>query len=138
MHHAKPTRFKLIIEGETMSSVTGTYTITVAPSTASTLAINPPNGSESETVGTAASGVVATVSGGTPPYTYAVTGLPAGTGLSLVENPSADGNAGDADVSLTGTPNAADAAASPISLVIVVTDSAPTPATARRTISVGK
>jgi len=121
-----------------MSSVTGTYTITVAPVTASTLAINPPSGSESETQGTPASGVIATVSGAVPPYNYAVSGLPAGTGLSVTEAPSADGNAGDADVSLTGVPNAADAAASPISLVIVVTDSAPSPATARRTITVGK
>jgi hypothetical protein len=132
MERCKPIRFKLIIEGETMSQVTGTYTITVAPGTTTNpLAITPATANESETVGTPASGVVATVSGGVPPYTYAVTGLPSGTGLSLSEGPSADGVAGDADVSIGGTPNAADLAASPITLGITVTDSAATPATAQ-------
>jgi hypothetical protein len=115
----------LIIEGESMSQITGTYTITVAPSTTSTLAISPSSGTESETQGVPVSPtVIATVSGGVPPYEYQISGLPAGTGLSLQEVPSADGVAGDADVQLSGTPNAADAAASPITLTIVVTDSA--------------
>lgn len=108
-----------------MSSVTGTYTITVGAAT-STLAITPATATEpAETVGTAvAPTVIATVSGGTPPYTFAVTGLPTGSGLSLSEAPSADGNAGDSDITLSGTPNAADAAASPITLSITATDSA--------------
>jgi hypothetical protein len=127
MRHPRPIRFKLIIEGETMSSVTGTYTITVAGGTTppNPLAISPATANEpGETVGTPVSNLVATVSGGVPPYTYVVSGLPAGTGLSLSEAPSADGVSGDADVTLSGTPNAADAAASPITLSITATDGA--------------
>jgi hypothetical protein len=115
----------VIIEGDSMSQVTGTYTITVAPAVAA-LAINPATATEpAETQGVALTpAVIATVSGGVPPYTYAVSGLPSGTGLSLSEGPSADGVTGDADITLSGTPNAADVAASPITVTVVATDSA--------------
>ena len=117
-----------------MSQVTGTYTITVSGGASNPLAISPATANEpDETVGTALTpSLVATVSGGVPPYTYAVSGLPAGTGLVLNEGPSADGVAGDADITLSGTPNAADAAASPITLSIAVTDSAATTAQLKR------
>ena len=118
-----------------MSSVTGTYTIAVGAAT-SALAITPATATEpAETVGTAvAPTVIATVSGGVPPYNYAVTGLPPGSGLSVSEGPSADGVAGDADITLSGTPNAADAAASPITLTIVVNDSAAASASLKKLI----
>jgi hypothetical protein len=126
----KPIRFTLIIKGEIdpMSTVTGTYTITTGSGTPPppSLAINPAAGTEGPfPAGVAiAPTVLATVTGGTPPYNYQISGLPAGTGYEVNEAPSADGVAGDADITLTGTPTAADVSASPEPLVIVVTDSA--------------
>jgi len=119
-----------------MSSVTGTYTITTGPGLPppNPLAITPATGSDGPNpVGTAITPfTLATVSGGTGPYTYAVSGLPAGTGYVLNEQASADGVAGDQDIIVSGTPTAADATASPITLVVVVTDSAAASATLKR------
>jgi hypothetical protein len=138
MHHQKPIRFKLIIEGEVNmgATVTGTYAISTGPATTSTLAITPATGAEGPfPQGVAVPPtVLATVSGGTPPYNYAISdsaGLwPASTGYTLTEAPSADGVTGDADITLAGTPNAADAAATPDEFTIVVTDSSTPPASA--------
>jgi hypothetical protein len=137
MHHQKPIRFKLIIEGEVNmgATVTGTYAISTGPGTTppSTLAITPATGAEGPFPQGAAvpPTVLATVSGGTPPYSYAITDsaslFPQSTGYTLTEVPSADGITGDADITLGGTPNAADGTASPDTFTIVVTDSS-TPA----------
>jgi hypothetical protein len=131
MHHQKPIRFKIIIEGETMSQVTGTYSITTSSVLPSTLAITPSTGDEGPfPVGQAITPVViATVSGGVTPYAYQVSGFPSGTGYELNEGPSADGVTGDVDLTLSGTPTAADATASPETLTVVVTDSAGASAT---------
>jgi hypothetical protein len=140
MHHEKPIRFKLIIEGEINmgATVTGTYAISTGSGTTppSTLAITPASGAEGPFPQGAAvpPTVLATVSGGTPPYNYAISdeaGLwPSGTGFTLTEAPSADGVAGDADITLAGTPNAADGTASPDTFTIVVTDSSTPPLSA--------
>jgi hypothetical protein len=127
--HQKPIRFKLILEGEINmgATVTGTYTIQTGAGTTppSNLAITPPAGSDGPNPsGTAITPfTLATISGGTPPYTFVVSGLPSGTGYELNEGPSADGVAGDVDITMSGTPTAADASASPDTLTIVVTDS---------------
>jgi hypothetical protein len=136
MHHAKPIRFKIIIEGETMSQVTGTYSITTTQ-TAAALAITPATGSEGPfPVGTPITAlVIATVSGGLAPYQFAVDGLASGTGYELNEGPSADGVAGDVDITLSGTPTAADATASPDTVTITVTDSAGNVAALKRKLN---
>jgi len=141
MHHehAKPIHFILIIEGETMSSVTGTYTVAVTAATPPppALAITPASGAlPGETEGQPVSGVVATVSGGVPPYNYAITGQP--NGVTFSEGPSADGVAGDADVSIGGAPAVGSAAKSPYTVSIVVTDSAAPAATASLKRTIGK
>jgi len=112
-----------------MAEVTGSFTIVVVASTPppNPLAITPSSGAlpaevEGQPVPAAP---FATVSGGLPPYSYAITGLPAG--VTATESPSADGVAGDVDLALTGAPNAGDAAGSPYTVAVVVTDSA-TPA----------
>lgn len=125
-----------------MSTVTGTYSVSVAPgSTGPALAITPATGAlPGETEGQAVSGVVATVSGGVPPYNYAITGQPAG--VTFTEGPSADGVAGDADISIGGAPAVGDSTGGDGSgnylVQIVVTDSAPTQASARLSIPVRK
>jgi hypothetical protein len=113
-----------------MSQVTGSFTIETGAAV-EPLAINPVSGTEGPfPVGVAIPPtVIATVSGGVAPYTYQVSGFAPGTGYELNEGPSADGVAGDVDLTLTGTPTAADAAASPETLTVVVTDSAGTSAT---------
>lgn len=112
-----------------MTQISGSYSIVVNPATTPppALAITPASGAlPAETEGQAVSDAVfATVSGGVPPYNYGFTGLP--PGVTVNEAPSADGVAGDADLSLAGTPNVGDSANSPFTLGVTVTDSA-TPA----------
>jgi hypothetical protein len=146
MAHIKPIRYKIILEGETMSTVTGTFTVSVAPAIGPppppALAINPASGSlPGEVEGTAiAAGVVATVSGGVPPYSYTITGQPAGVTFSEV--PSADGIAGDADVVIAGTPAAGDSTGGDgkgnYNVSIVVTDSASPAAASKLNVAVRK
>jgi hypothetical protein len=114
-----------------MTQVSGSFSVKVsaaAPPPAQ-LAITPSSGAlPDETEGVAiVSDAVAKVTGGVPPYTYSVTGLPAG--VNAVETVNADGSA---DVTLSGTPSPGDAALSPYTVSVVVTDSA-TAAAARAT-----
>jgi hypothetical protein len=135
MHHQEPVRFKIVIEleGETMSQITvGPFTVNVAPPATpppAPLTATPATGAlPQETEGVADAGdLVATISGGVPPYSYTnITGLPGG--MQLNENPSADGVTGDADVSISGTPSAGDSTggdgAGNYSIGFTVTDSA--------------
>lgn len=80
------------------------------------------------------------VSGGVPPYTFQVAGLPAGVNAN--ETVNADGSS---DISLSGTPAIGDATggdgAGNYAVVIAVNDSAPVAAaaaTAKRVLNVGK
>ena len=121
-----------------MSTVTGTYTVAVSPATPlpNPLKITPASGSlPAETEGQAVSGVVATVSGGVPPYNYQITGQPAG--VTFGEVPSADGVTGDQDIVLQGAPAVGSAAGSPYTVSIVVTDSATPAATASVSKQIG-
>jgi hypothetical protein len=138
MNHDKPIHFTIIIEGETMSTVTGTYTISVMPSTPtpSPLTITPSSGAlPAEIEGQTTSGVVATVSGGVPPYNYTITGQP--SGVTFSEGPSADGVAGDADISIGGAPVVGSSSQSPFTVTITVNDSASPTQSAQLTKSIG-
>jgi hypothetical protein len=81
--------------------------------------------------------VVTKVSGGVPPYTYAITGVPAGLVASEVTNPD-----GSANVQLDGTPSAGDSTGGDgkgnYNIGVNVTDSAPAGVSASRTLNVGK
>ncbi len=118
-----------------MSIVTGTFTLVVnaAITPPPPLTINPSSGTlapETEDVNDPGQ-TVANVSGGILPYTFAATGVP--DGMDLKQQPGADGKS--VDVILEGTPTAGDAANSPFTLAITVTDSAtPTTTTARLSI----
>jgi hypothetical protein len=127
MHH-KPVRFKLILEGETMTQETVNVSITVNPATKPFLVVdaagNPvlDGGSvtlSAETVGVADPGqTVVVLSGGVPPYTVALAAgatIPAGDQLNSTVN--ADGSE---TVTLSGTPTTAGAAA----FGLVLSDSA--------------
>ena len=128
---------KLCIEGELepMSQITATVTLVVNPATANALTFTPNANLQPETEGVDDPGqVLGTVSGGQAPYTFSATGVPGGD--SLAQQPSADGNEGDVDVVISGTPSVGDSAGSPYSIVLTITDSAATPATLKRTITV--
>jgi hypothetical protein len=138
MHHHKPIRFKVILEGETMSQETVNFSLTVnpaaAPLTVKDAAGNtvPDGGSvtlAAETVGVADPGqIVLVVSGGVAPYTFALTpgsALPPGDQLNSTLN--ADGSE---TVTLSGTPTTAGAN----TFALLISDSAGAAAhvTARR------
>lgn len=110
----------------------GPFTIIVNPAqVANPIVFTPASGSlPAETEGVADAGdFVTTVSGGTPPYTYSnIAGLP--PGMNLNEAASANGVAGDVDITISGTPTVGDASGSPYSLTFTVTDSATPAATA--------
>lgn len=121
-----------------MASVTGSFSVNVKPGVVPppALALNPSTGAlPDETEGVAlpvAGDLVAQVSGGVPPYTFAITGLPAG--VNAAENPpNADGSV---DIVLEGTPAAGSASGSPYTVGVVVTDAGPAAASARRPLSV--
>jgi hypothetical protein len=126
------------IEDHQMSQVTGSFTINVIGATPppTPLAIDPSTGAlPDETEGAPVSGVVATVSGGVPPYSYEITGQP--DGVTFNEAPSADGEPGDADITIAGAPVVGSAANSPYTVEIVVTDSATPSASAKLSRSIG-
>jgi hypothetical protein len=110
-------------------SASQTFSVTVSSSTPppNALTITPatpgnPSVLAPETEGTALTpAVIATISGGVPPYNYNFSGQP--DGITFSEAPSADGVAGDADVSIAGTPALGDAASSPYTITMNVTDS---------------
>lgn len=124
-----------------MSQVTGNFTVNVKtsapPPTPLTLTPADPAGTvgtgstpatgalPDETEGVADAGdLVATVSGGTGPYTFSnITGVP--PGMALNENLNADGSS---SVVISGTPDAGDAATAPFTVGFTVTDSAGTTA----------
>jgi SprB repeat len=114
--------FELIIKvpkGITMSQVqfSATFTVTAA---ASPLTITPSSGAFNLTVGVPADGTaVATVSGGTPPYTYSIDSAsgPLPTGISFVEDASTN-----SVVTLAGTPTVAGTSTTPV--LLDVNDSA--------------
>lgn len=113
-------RFKICFEGEcdNMSEVSGSFSVVVNPAQTSDLAINPPGGNlPDETVGTEVDDKVCDVTGGTPPYTFAVTGgqIPPGTAFS-----SATNDDGSESVFISGTPSSPGA----FSFNLTVTDSA--------------
>lgn len=130
-------KYSICLEGEVenMSTVTGTFSLQVNAANANPLTITPASGTlNAETEGVNEPGqVVANVSGGTAPYTFEATGMP--DGMDLRQQPGADGGS-DVDIVIEGTPTAGDAANSPFSIVITATDSAPTPAQAKRLLVV--
>jgi len=126
----KAVKFKIILEGETMSQETINFSIVVNPSTPPPPALevvdangNPLQDGSSvtlaaETVGVADPGqTLFTVSGGVPPYTYSLASgsIPPGDELSSTQNSD-----GSESVILSGTPTAAGSD----SFAITVTDSA--------------
>src|SRR5882672_1053552 len=107
------------IGGIHVAQVTGSFSVNVKAAAAA-LALNPNSGAlPDETEGVAVADKVAVVSGGTPPYTYDITGLPAG--VAAVENDNGDGTF---TVALSGAPAAGSAAGSPYTVAVTVTDSA--------------
>lgn len=125
--------FEICYKEETVSKTTGTFTVNVLPGQSQ----NPPvivpaeGALPDETEGVATADKVATVSGGVPPYNYKFSGQPDGVTFGEVDN--GDGTFG---VVTQGTPSAGDSANSPYTITIEVTDSAPTPAKAVRSLRV--
>ena len=86
-----------------MSEITGSFSLNVKPGSANALALVPTSGSlPQETEGVAVAGdLIAKVSGGVPPYTYDIEGLPAGMSATEIDNGD-----GSFSVEATGTPAA--------------------------------
>jgi len=110
--------FKICIEGDIDMQAVATFTVTVSPaSTALTLT---PNGGAltGETVGVADAGdVVTVVSGGTSPYTFAITNGALPDGMQLFSADNADGSE---TITIEGTPTTAGS----FSFDLTVTDAA--------------
>src|SRR5882757_11544149 len=89
----KPFKFNFCIEGELMSSKTATFTVTVKPAVQPNPIVLSPDGGTlpDETVGVVVSDPVTVVSGGVPPFSFAVTAGALPPGTSLTGTPSADG-----------------------------------------------
>jgi len=125
------------IGGIHVAQVTGSFSVNVkAPIQPPPPLTEVPNSGPlpDETEGVTVSDKVAVVSGGTPPYTYDITGLPAG--VTAVENDNGDGTF---TVALSGAPAAGSAAGSPYTVAVTVTDSATAAtATATRPLTVSR
>jgi hypothetical protein len=81
------------------------FTVTVNPATTPPLTVTPPGGTlPNETVGTQVNDVIATVSGGTPPYSPTISGgsLPPGVSMTAQNNPD-----GTMTLIASGTPTTA-------------------------------
>jgi hypothetical protein len=123
----------IIVEGcSNMAQVTGTFTINISPAVTPTpLTLTPPGGALPDgQVGIALSEEVSVVSGGTPPYTFAVSAgaVPDGLSLNSTENPD-----GTETINLEGTPTTASEPGTPDSFDITVTDAMGATATAKVT-----
>ncbi len=106
---------KEIIMSQVQLSVTFNVTGGTPPPS---LVVTPASATENLTVGTAADGTaVAVVSGGVPPYTYALDSAsgPLPTGVTFAED-------GNGNITLAGTPTVAGTSASPV--LLDITDSA--------------
>jgi hypothetical protein len=131
--------FNLCIQGDIMANETINFSLSVNPA-AKPLTLVDANGNElhdgdnvalqDQTVGVESSQTVVVVSGGTPPYSFAVASgaVPDGDALNSTEN--ADGSE---TVTLDGTPTTT----GPATFALTVSDSAGTTAkvTAKKTIS---
>lgn len=114
-----------------MASQTATFTVTVKAA-AQPLTLNPNGGTlPDETVGVAVAGdLVTTVSGGQPPYTFAISAgsLPPGMSLAATSNPD-----GSETITIEGTPTQAGSG----SFDLTVTDAAGATKTASSKIVAG-
>jgi hypothetical protein len=117
-------KYSICLEGdiEPMSVITATISFLVnAATVGSNLLFTPNPDLVADTEGVADSGqILGEVTGGTAPYTFAAAGVPAG--MTLAQEPDADGTG--TDVVISGTPTVGDAASSPYSIVLTITDSA--------------
>jgi hypothetical protein len=123
MHHKK-FNYSICIEGEAEmgTPVTGSFTLVVnPPSTGTTLSLNPSSATLTpETEGVNDPGQLVTeVLGGVAPYAFSATGVP--QGMTLSQQPDADGIG--VDVILSGTPASGSSASSPYTIALTVTDS---------------
>lgn len=113
-----------------MSTVSGNFTVTVAPATnPNPLTLTPLGGNlPPEQVGVADPGdIVGTVSGGTAPYTFSVSAGSLPPGMNLVSTDNGDGTE---TITIEGTPTLSGA----FSFTLTVTDAAG----ATATVSVSK
>ena len=121
-----------------MNQATATFTVTVKASTApGVITITPATGNlPDETEGVATTDQVAIVSvdkNVVLPLNYNFTGQPAGVTFSETDNGD-----GTFTIKTAGTPSAGDAAGSPYTINLTVTDSAPTAAKASANVRVIK
>ena len=116
-----------------MSQATASFTVTVKAGAVNPPVIVPATGNlPDEQEGVAVTGdKLATVSGGVPPYNYQFSGQP--EGMAFAEKDNGDGSF---DLLIKGTPNAGDAAGSPYTINVVVTDSASPSQSAVRSLNV--
>jgi hypothetical protein len=117
-----PLHFYIEGEIEPMSQITATVSFDVNPATTGgTLLFTPNTELTADTEGVLDSGqILGEVTGGTAPYTFTATGVP--LGMTLAQEPDADGVG--VDVVISGTPTVGDAAQSPYSIVLTITDNA--------------
>ncbi len=125
------TLVKFCIEEDFVGQVTGSFSVNVKAG-AAPVSIVPSTGAlPDETEGVAISDKVAIVSGGVPPYNYVFAGQP--DGIGFVEKDNFDGTF---TILAQGTPSVGDAAGSPYTVTVTVTDSSPATQSAVRSLNV--